>query len=297
MTAEYQREAGKSCLVLTITQGHAFGYQIPMLLQNRIPGMLPVYMQTVDGIQRLCYEVTSYEPLTKRFEAERMNRQTMFQLLLAVNSILEEADRYLLNGNHVVLDPEYIFTGIQEHDICFCYDPQAEEKDTDSLNRIARFILDHIDYEEKEIVEIAYALFQESMKANSSIRDFIQTVTAKRQQESGDRVMETRLEMDPDENAQADAETDQTQDAAENVQGKERKQVMKAAGWGAAEALLIGGCNAGVFAGVLWAEIHLPETWMKTDQWLLLGIAGSFLAGVASAAIHGTLRRWHAEHG
>ena len=312
MIAEYKREANKSYLMITVDSGRDSGYQIPMLLQNRIPGILPVHVQTVNGIRSLCYEVTSYEAFTKRYEAEQMTSEAVFQFLTAISSLLEEMDRYLLNGNCVVLDPEYIFYGTDEMGIGFCYSPQ-EEAASDGLNRIARFILDHIDYEDKEIVEIAYSLFQESMKENSSIRDFIRTVIAgygehgntsevcrEGDEEEGLLARENdrdhfdgtgNRENEYPENGYLECECTEPGNL-ENVRwGRvyERKEkgkgFLQAAGL-ILEILLLGGCNAGIFAGMQWGILHLEELPITQDEVLMIGIPGAFFAALIPTLLH-----------
>lgn len=172
MEATYVRDSNDHYLVLPIDELSEGEYQMPMLLQNHIPGLLPVHMQTIDGARALYYEVTSFRSLSSSFEAEKMDLNMIRKILMHMNHMAEEIDRYLLRGNGIIWNPEYIFINMDRTEICFCYDPCRVQTGAEGLNSIARFILDHIDYEDRECTSLAYSLFQESMKANVSIVDF-----------------------------------------------------------------------------------------------------------------------------
>jgi len=92
--------------------------------------------------------------------------------LLYMSHMAEEIDRYLLRGSGIVLDPEYVFLNMDRTEIGFCYDPCSGAGGADGLNCMARFILDHIDYDDRKCTSLAYSLFQESMKESVSIADF-----------------------------------------------------------------------------------------------------------------------------
>lgn len=172
MQARYIREMNRHYLAITISDEMVYGYQIPMLLNNRIGGILPVHMQNTDGQMELYYEVTSWQSLKEYYEAKKISTADIQNLLLHLSHTAEELEQYLLRGTGIVLEPEYIYINTAKMRICFCYDPLRKETVQNCLNRLVCFVMDHIDYENKESVKLAYTLFQESMCENVSVSDF-----------------------------------------------------------------------------------------------------------------------------
>lgn len=288
MDVRYIREGNRSYMIMTASSVPDSDYRIPMLLQNRIPGILPVHMQVMDGVRELYYEITSYESLTRRYEAEKMAKEEILHLLLAMSHIMDEADRYLLRGTGIVLEPEYVFIGTDCREISFCYDPEGCGSMAEGLNRMARFILDHIDYDEKESVRIAYALFQESMRENITIRDFLKTAADQEhegiEEECGDILAEAGEEesgryrmAEPDDREPAQEEERQVQKVPLPVR---RRGVLLGL-----EFLALGCINACIVSGLTWgiwlaSELLVPEACLAG-----IGIAGAFAAAGVTEGI------------
>lgn len=53
--------------------------------------------------------------------------------------------------------------------IRFCYYPYQHMPLHQSVNVLCRFLIDHIDYDDRRSLELAYGLFQESLRENLSI--------------------------------------------------------------------------------------------------------------------------------
>lgn len=322
MEVHYYREANSSYLALPVTVCPEEDYQLPMLMQNRIPGLLPVQLQITDGKQELYYEVTAFEPLTNVYEAKKITCGEIQQLLLALNRMMEEIERYLLRGKGVILEPELIFSGKEERALGFCYDPDGRTPVAEGLNRMARFILDHIDYEEKMSVQLAYALFQESMKENVAVRDFIRTAVENAMQEAElTQLMETTAENEiqaeqemeregeteefikDDWNGQGNHENDlkhKREKDRKNEYRKDRKKEyrknrssqkknVKKKKRHLAAAILLGMINAVLVSCITWAMWYARAYLIPAEYLIAVGIAGAFAAAavVALAAAHG----------
>lgn len=313
MEVHYYREANSSYLALPVTVCPEEDYQLPMLMQNRIPGLLPVQLQITDGKQELYYEVTAFEPLTNVYEAKKITCGEIQQLLLALNRMMEEIERYLLRGKGVILEPELIFSGKEERALGFCYDPDGRTPVAEGLNRMARFILDHIDYEEKMSVQLAYALFQESMKENVAVRDFIRTAVENAMQEAEPtQLMETTAEneIQTEQEMKREGETEKFVKAGWNGQGnyendlkykrgkdwkneyrKNRKSSQEKAvkKRHLAASILLGMINAVLVSCITWAMWYARAYLIPAEYLIIAGIAGAFAAAVvvALAAAHG----------
>ena len=158
-------------LVLTISPGEK-DYQIPMLLSNPVHGILPVHLQEPDGMCELWYEITSLRPVSEVFRAKKITPEEMLRIFLSVSDTVSELERFLLRSSGIQLNPELIYQNDAE-EIFFCYSPAQGISSQENLGLLARFIVDHIDYADRETTRLAYDLFQESMKETVSLQDFL----------------------------------------------------------------------------------------------------------------------------
>ena len=144
-------------------------YRLSMLVNNRINGFLPVHVQQMNGKSTLSYEITSLENLPEFFDARKITYDEMVSLLLQFCSAVSEAGRYLLDGEGILLEPQYIYVSKSLERIRFCYYPYQHMPLHQSVNVLCRFLIDHIDYDDRRSLELAYGLFQESLRENLSI--------------------------------------------------------------------------------------------------------------------------------
>ena len=75
----------------------------------------------------------------------------------------------MLDGEGILLEPQYIYVSKSLERIRFCYYPYQHMPLHQSVNVLCRFLIDHIDYDDRRSLELAYGLFQESLRENLSI--------------------------------------------------------------------------------------------------------------------------------
>ena len=123
----------------------------------------------MNGKSTRSYEITSLENLPEFFDARKITYDEMVSLLLQFCSAVSEAGRYLLDGEGILLEPQYIYVSKSLERIRFCYYPYQHMPLHQSVNVLCRFLIDHIDYDDRRSLELAYGLFQESLRENLSI--------------------------------------------------------------------------------------------------------------------------------
>ena len=82
MKLEYKRELDHNYLVLEEEQGEQReGYEIYMLEENQIPGLLSCTLQRINQRQRFFYEVTSRQSLDLLLERKRLDYTDLIHIL------------------------------------------------------------------------------------------------------------------------------------------------------------------------------------------------------------------------
>lgn len=169
MKVSYSRRLDYQYMMIETDEEARSDYRLSMLINNRINGFLPLHVQQMNGKSTLSYEITSLENLPEFLDARKITYDEMVSLLLQFCSAVSEAGRYLLDGEGILLEPQYIYVSKSLERIRFCYYPYQHMPLHQSVNVLCRFLIDHIDYDDRRSLELAYGLFQESLRENLSI--------------------------------------------------------------------------------------------------------------------------------
>ena len=169
MEVSYSRRLDYQYMMIETDEEARSDYRLSMLINNRINGFLPVHVQQMNGKSTLSYEITSLENLPEFLDARKITYDEMVSLLLQFCSAVSEVGRYLLDGEGILLEPQSIYVSKSLERIRFCYYPYQHMPLHQSVNVLCRFLIDHIDYDDRRSLELAYGLFQESLRENLSI--------------------------------------------------------------------------------------------------------------------------------
>lgn len=154
--AKYYKDYGRNYLIIGSeddTQSNA--YQIRMITRNQIKGLLPCQERHINGETLLYYEISSRQSMQHIFGERKMDRMELcsfFMQLKVVNDLLK---KYLLSGNDILLQPEFIYKRIETGEYEFVY--YAEYKKS-SLQVLTDFLIDVIDNEDTVAVETVYRI-------------------------------------------------------------------------------------------------------------------------------------------
>lgn len=163
---EYERNLNHTYLVCRGIQQEK-DYQLQMLLNNRIPGLLACKMKKTDGKADLYYEISSKQPLNRLYVKKKMRFQAFQEMFQSLYHILLKMEEFLLPSEILIMKPEMIYVDIEKNKYYFCVIPEAEEKNN-SLQELLEFLLNCIDYEDEKAVATAYEWYKKSGEENCS---------------------------------------------------------------------------------------------------------------------------------
>lgn len=147
-------------------------YQIRMLLENQVPGLLPCKMQKINGEEFFYYEITGCQSLQNLFEKRKFGYGELEELFLGVFRIMEKLDEYLLNRDYLILQPSCIFQNKGDNRYCFVWIPSAHGNIEMEFRQLTEYLLPKIDHRDKQAVTLGYGVYKESMEANLKM-DFL----------------------------------------------------------------------------------------------------------------------------
>jgi pSer/pThr/pTyr-binding forkhead associated (FHA) protein len=139
----YKNSAGKNILEFTfMNEEELMNYQLGMLANNSIKGLLKCEVVRINGEIRLQFDITSLVPVKKLFERRRFSRKDFFWLLRQNTDLMGRMEQYLLDIERIVFDGTYIFADPQNLELGFIYLPTKDR--TQGVNALKDFLLDVI---------------------------------------------------------------------------------------------------------------------------------------------------------
>lgn len=175
-------ELGYTELIIEEDKIYEENYQMTMLRECKIPGLLSVIGCGIDDKSRFIYDVSGMLSLQKTYEKTPMDEYAIRQFTKELLALLELIKHHMLNINHVLLDPEYIYKDNEKY--CFCYYPLGEKEVKDSFHQLSQFFVQHIDYGEVDTVILACGIHKATMEEEYDLAQLLEehSVIAKEKQ-------------------------------------------------------------------------------------------------------------------
>ena len=169
----YKRSMSENYMVIAGTELQIEeNYQIRMLLENQVPGLLPCKVQKINGEEFFYYKITGCQSLQNLFEKRKFGYKELEELFLGVFRIMEKLDEYLLNRDFLLLQPSCIFQDKGEHRYCFVWIPCIHGNIEMEFRQLTEYLLPKIDHTDKQAVTLGYGVYKESMESNLKM-DFL----------------------------------------------------------------------------------------------------------------------------
>ena len=173
MNVTYRRELDHNYLILE-QEEYQENYQTVMLLKNKIPGFLECRMSRLDRGASLYYEITSRQSLRLVLERKRINLWELQKLLSGMYQAVQSCEEYLLNVEHLLLSPDYIYLEPDEWTAYFCFFPFEKQEPGQSLPELAEYLLDRLDRQDSGAVTLGYEFYRIAGEENPSLRELLE---------------------------------------------------------------------------------------------------------------------------
>ena len=147
-------------------------YQIRMLSRNHIEGLLSVKGRGKNESSCYDYDVSGKISMKAMFERSKISFIDIKMFLEQFKKLVSEVQRYLLNENCILLDPEYIF--YEDGKYYFCYYPVAKKNIWEEFHILTEYFVKHADYEDKECVQMTFLIHKETMEENYSLEKLVE---------------------------------------------------------------------------------------------------------------------------
>ena len=130
-------------------------YQRKMVAENKIKGLLDCQERYINGEILLYYEITSKQSIYHIYDGKRFGMEELGSFFVQLKVVNDMLQKYLLDGNCLILSPDYIFQDIETGEYTFLYYPGSDES---SLSKLMDFFISRVDSEDMEAIEAVYKI-------------------------------------------------------------------------------------------------------------------------------------------
>ncbi len=172
MKTGYKKELNKVYLHIDFPHLYEEDYQIPMIRENNIPGLLDVTGCGIDGKSRYSYAVTGMVSMKSRFESSPVRQEDMLVFVDRVMEVVKSVGKHMLSTNSLLLHPEFMF--YDGRTWFFCYLPGRKKTLCEAFHVITEYFVQKLDYDETEGIMLAYELHKATLQENYDLEKIVE---------------------------------------------------------------------------------------------------------------------------
>lgn len=181
MKACYKNDLKRAYLILEGVESEAEDYQIYMLKENEISGLLKTDIRYVDNISHYYYDISGKSSFKAMHEKVKLTYEEMKQLIFALLETIKTIRKYMLEGNCILLEPEYIYC--EKEQFYFCYFPKCTSELKEEFHKLTEYFVREVDYKDREGVHLAYSIHKATMEENYSIERIMDELLSEKEEE------------------------------------------------------------------------------------------------------------------
>lgn len=195
MESKYKQDWNHMYFILERPEFYEEDYQMRMLQENKIEGLLQVSGQGINGKSQYSYEISGKVSMKSIYEKMVIEKDELASFLRQFLNLLSQIENYLLNVNCILLEPEYIF--YEEGKYFFCYLPIEEEQFCHRFHCLTEYFVGKINHKEQQAILLAYELHKATMEENYSLEKIIgQAIAASENEIRTEKIRDEEYEDD-----------------------------------------------------------------------------------------------------
>lgn len=151
---------GRQYMVLGEEEGdESSGYEMRMLIKNRLESFLPVKESFTNGIVAYEYEITGFTSLEEYGRRRGLGVKEIGALLAGIEKLRDEVAEYMLDVSQVIMNSRFIY--INGDTVKFTYYAEKGKDFFVQLKSLWEEVLAVLDHSDKKLVMKAYGVYQD----------------------------------------------------------------------------------------------------------------------------------------
>lgn len=175
LEAKYFKDYKHNYMILQCGQAaSARSYQYKILTSDKIREILRCSVRHINGTTYYYYDITSRTTLKNLFQNSKMSYEQVKDLLCQLHGICDKLAGFFMEETGLVLLPEHIYYDISAQRYIGLYYPDYQVTGVQAYEPLMNFLLEHIDAEDRQLVEDMYRICELAGEINFLLEDALQ---------------------------------------------------------------------------------------------------------------------------
>ncbi len=135
-------------------------YRYRIISRGGITGLLDCELRYLNEDAFLYYDITSKQSVAQFFARKTIGREWLRDFMYFLQSLHRELDRFLLDEQDCMWNPEYIFQDLDKKAFYLVYEPYRKQES--KFTEFLEFLIEHLDYEDDVLVECVYHMYEQA---------------------------------------------------------------------------------------------------------------------------------------
>ncbi len=175
MEVRYRRELNETYMILK-GEDECEEYAREILRHNRLEELLELSVFETDGVTEYGFQISRGNSLYDLLAKRPVHFEEIRQILFGLARTVEKMEEYLLDYDHLILEPEFIYGFPDCAQVAFCCHPAYRRDFFEQLRNLIQYFLSKLDHTDRKGAETAYELFQASRQENFRFEDLLEIV-------------------------------------------------------------------------------------------------------------------------
>lgn len=177
MNITYIKNLNRSFMIIRDAEYVCENFELLMLLNNRIPGLMEVQIIIGDGKVEYWYDITGMTALDTLLDLYPLDSFRIRRIIEDLFDMNLKIGEYLLDPSSVCYLPKTIYMDRSEGRYRFCYLPGCCADSATGIQALTEYMLTRIDHTDHETVKIGYALYEKSIQECCSLKELMDCCT------------------------------------------------------------------------------------------------------------------------
>lgn len=173
MEISYKKDGNQNTMIVKGVHINEEDYKLQMVINNKIPGLVPLRLETVNNEIAVYYETTSKIAMSNMFTRRQMSGKEIYSFVKEIKILSDNMKEYLLDIGDIILDFESIFFNRRNGKYEFCYLPYNEGALHENIRNMFDKMLEYINHNDREAVLIAYGIQHITLNDDFTITDIM----------------------------------------------------------------------------------------------------------------------------
>lgn len=156
----YRNEAMHNYMVIETSDIESTNFREKMITENDITGILSTKITKINSDTVFMYDISSMQSLAVLYEKKTYSASDIDNILESLYRTVKNMEPYFLDVNNLIVDKDLIFMNMENGNISFSYNPYFSKPINKQLEELSRYLMDKVDYSNKEATYKVFMLNQ-----------------------------------------------------------------------------------------------------------------------------------------